>query len=262
MDARAFFDRGWIRFPHEPQVAAWVDAARPVAQALMAEEEAEYRCNGTWFPGVNILPNDAAGVLPDGPPLAGTPLDFIREALELDDFPWDQAQISACLPGYPRHGAEETEAAFRFRRNRDAAHVDGLLREKPSRNRSLGETHGFVLGLPLTDAEGEASPMVVWEGSHERMRAAFEKAFHGVDPKDWPSVDVTEVYQETRRRCFEECPRVAVTARPGESYVVHRLALHGVAPWRASDEHPARIIAYLRPDPFPGASPDWWLSRP
>ena len=52
-----------------------------------------------------------------------------------------------------------------------------------------------------------------------------------------------------RRRIFAECPRVAVIARPGEAYAIHRLALHGVAPWQ--EEAPAgpdgRMIAYFRP---------------
>lgn len=260
-DRDAFFARGWIRFPADPSIAAWAAAARPATEALMAAPDAEYRCDGTWFPGVNILPNAGDGRLENGPALAGAPLDFVSEALALDGFVWDRAQVSACLPGYPRQGEEETDAAFRFRLNRDAAHVDGLLREKPARNRWLGETHGFILGIPLVDAAPSASPMTVWEGSHEIMRAAFRRAFDGVDPARWSEIDLTEIYQETRRSCFETCPRVEIPARFGESYLVHRLALHGVSPWRAPPDDPPRIIAYLRPDPFPGATPEWWLAR-
>ena len=45
--------------------------------------------------------------------------------------------------------------------------------------------------------------------------------------------DVTAVYQQTRRRVFESCNRVKIIARPGEAFIVHRLALHGMAPWVA-----------------------------
>ena len=74
-------------------------------------------------------------------------------------------------------------------------------------------------------------------------------------------MDVTEIYHAARREAFETCRRVEITARPGEAYVVHRLALHGVAPWR--DGTPAgpdgRMIAYLRPElPETGD----WLALP
>ncbi len=49
-------------------------------------------------------------------------------------------------------------------------------------------------------------------------------------------------------------------------HMVHRLALHGIAPWRepegGSRPDAKRMIAYFRPDVFPGRSPRWWLERP
>ncbi len=263
-ELETFLARGWLSFPAEPAVAAWAEAADVEARRLMRAEDAAYRCDGTWFPGVNSLGNG-----PDGgadalslPPLSGAAVAFARGALGLGAFAWDRAQISACLPGYPRQGAEETDAAFRYRARRDAAHVDGLERTMPGRRRRLSETHGFILGLPLAGAGPGRSPLTVWEGSHETMRAAFRRAFDGLAPADWRSADVTEIYQAARAQVFETCRRVEIHAAPGEAYLVHRLALHGVAPWTAEepDETP-RIIAYLRPDPFPGAPPDWWLER-
>lgn len=229
----------------------------------MAAADAEYRCGGTWFPGVNILDNAPDGSL-DGVSLDGPALGFVRETLGFPDLVWDRAQISGCLPGYPRPGAEETEAAARYRRVRDAAHVDGLLRIGDSRRRRLGERHGFILGLPIAGCVPGASPLVVWEGSHETMRAAFANALAGAPPARWGEIDLTEAYQEARRRCFEACRRVEIQAQPGEAYLVHRLALHGVAPWAEDGPRSAaaRIIAYLRPDPFPDADPRWWLERP
>ena len=73
--------------------------------------------------------------------------------------------------------------------------------------------------------------MVVWEGSHIIMAEAFQKVFEGHDAQEWSEIDVTEVYQAMRKRVFKTCRRVTVHALPGEAYVLHRLALHGVAPW-------------------------------
>ena len=144
----------------------------------------------------------------------------------------------------------ETTAGFRYRKNRDAAHVDGLIAVGPDRRRMLQEPHAFILGLPLNSCSPAASSMVVWEGSHLIMAQAFQKAFAGIDAASWAEVDVTEVYQAARRRVFERCKKVAVHAQPGEAYVVHRLALHGVAPWQNEADAPVegRMIAYFRPE--------------
>ena len=82
------------------------------------------------------------------------------------------------------------------------------------------------------------------------MAEAFQTLFNGSDPKDWNNVDVTEIYQSTRKAVFETCKRVCVHARPGEAYVLHRLVLHGVAPWGTSAIAPpeGRMIAYFRPE--------------
>jgi len=114
----------------------------------------------------------------------------------------------------------------------------------------LKEPHAFILGLPLNSCSPAASPMVVWQGSHLIMAEVFQKAFAGIDAASWAEVDVTEVYQAARRQVFERCKRVAVHTQPGEAYVVHRLALHGVAPWQSGADAPeeGRMIAYFRPE--------------
>ena len=75
----AFFEKGWCRFPHDPTLAAWVSHALPVARDAVAEpEHAQWlRCGGTWFAGVNVLPNNASGAVGVGPVLAGQAVDFI-----------------------------------------------------------------------------------------------------------------------------------------------------------------------------------------
>ncbi|MFK7942991.1 MAG: hypothetical protein AB8B85_08795 [Paracoccaceae bacterium] len=260
--AEHFFAKGWVRFAVDPEIAVWVDAVRPLAELISADPQhraAWLRCGGTWFAGVNILPNNSSGAVPtEGvPPLTGAPVQFIRDVLGPRDFAWDAGQISVCYPGYPQPSDGESEAAFRFRRDRDAAHVDGLLRSGLDRRRSLGEPHGFVLGLPLTETPAEAAPLVVWEGSHEHMRAAFRARFACINPADWAAEDITEAYTAARREVFSACPRVPVHARPGEAYLVHRLALHGVSPWGAGGGNAPRSIAYFRPET--SSEPGDWL---
>lgn len=267
MNAEQFFRAGWVRFPRDPAVADWAARTRSVADIHLADPALRarwLRCGGTWFAGVKALPNDATGAVPEAgvPPLRGAPVRFVAETLGLAGVAWDKGQISVCFPGYPQPAAGESQGAFRFRRDRDAAHVDGLKRFA-RRRRRLGERHGFILGLPLTDAPADAAPLVIWEGSHEVIRRALRARFAGLPTERWAAEDVTDAYVAARRECFETCRRVPVHARPGEAYLVHRLALHGVAPWGAAPEAEGeRMIAYFRPDPFPGAAPDWWLERP
>ena len=99
------------------------------------------------------------------------------ETLAGGPFVWDRAQVSVCWPGYPQRGDGEGDASFAYRRNRDAAHVDGLLPVGPERRRFLREHHRFILGLPVGPADAAASPFVVWEGSHRIARTAFVDAY-------------------------------------------------------------------------------------
>lgn len=254
--------RGWVKFTTDPGVAQWSIAARPVAEEILSDPHSRgqsLRCGETWFAGVNVFPNAYDGSVPwRVPALRGAVMAAAAASLGVESVALDRAQISACMPGYPQPDMEESEANFRYRQQRDAAHVDGLLRDG-KRRRYLGEMHGFILGIPLIETPPDASPMVVWEGSHEVMRAAFRLRFRDVAPDDWEAEDVTEIYHQARRDVFRSCRRVEVHARPGEAYLVHRLALHGVAPWGVGGGWAPRIIAYFRPDPFPGAPPDWWL---
>lgn len=254
-----FFATGWVRFGPDPAVEHWLAHARPAAfKALAAKENAHWwRCGGTWFAGVNVLANDDAGRIGGGPPLGGAAIDFIADALRLT-LPLDPGQLSVTRPGYPLPSAEESEAAFRFRRDRDAAHVDGLLAIGPDRRRMIREPHGYILGLPVTQSDPGAAPVVVWEGSHQIMRRAFAATLAGHPPGDWPEVDLTDAYHAARREAFTTCRRVTIPARPGESYVIHRLALHGVAPWAegAGADAAGRAIAYFRPE-LPGGVAEW-----
>ena len=258
-----FFARGWCQFESDPYLLNWIESALPAAQLMVIEpDNAKWlRCGDTWFAGANILPNASDGSVGSSSALGGYAVNFISQALGLSKFDWDKAQVSICYPGYPQRMAMEKEAAFKFRRDRDAAHVDGFLPEGPNRRRFLREWHGFVLAIPLLDYDNDASPFVVWEGSHKVVREAFESLFLNRSPEDWPSIDVTEDYHDIRKKIFNTCQRVEIVAKPGEAYLVHRLALHGVAPWRAPQDSTCkeRMICYFRPET--GAI-EQWLNAP
>lgn len=249
--------RGWQVFAPDPRTRAWADAARGAADRALADpaNAGWFRHGCTWFAGVNVLGNADDGSV-GGVPLAGPALDVVREA-GLWPAAWDRAQVSVVFPGYPRRDPGETEAAHRYRRTRDAAHLDGLLPVGPDRRRMLRETHAFILGLPLSHADASAAPFTVWENSHLILGRALSDALLRHPPDAWGDIDVTEVYHAARRRAFEACPRRILHAEPGGAYLVHRHALHGVAPWDegARADPAGRMIAYFRP----ALAPDRWL---
>ncbi|MEM9578272.1 MAG: hypothetical protein AAF999_14815 [Pseudomonadota bacterium] len=254
-----FFDKGWAVFPPEDIILDWVRYARPDAvRALSDPALAEWhQCEGTWFVGLDALDNDPQGRVAGSGPLSGAAVDFA--AAHCGGWPaLHKAQVSGVFPGYPRPRAGETEAGFRYREKRDAAHVDGIIGKGDPKRRFVEEPHAFILGLPLTEADQQAAPLVVWEGSHTIMQAALRQALANNPTAELGAIDVTEAYQQARWEVFEYCARVVVHGPPGSAILVHRLALHGVAPWgagaRAAPE--GRLIAYFRP-PMPGGVRDW-----
>lgn len=251
-------ETGWVKFPAEAAVRDWAAAARQAARGRVRDpaERAQWlTCEGTWFVGVDTLPNDASGDAGAGP-LCGAAYE--AACALYGRLPLHRGQVSVTYPGYPRPREGEGEAAFRYRRKRDAAHVDGLLAVGPGRRRMPQERHAYILGLPLTDCDPGASPFSVWEGSHHVMRAAFRRALDDVPEAAWAGTDMTEIYQAARREVFETCRRVTIPAKPGEAYLVHRLALHGVAPWETGAQAPedGRMIVYFRPE-LPAGNRDW-----
>ncbi|MFP5507603.1 MAG: hypothetical protein ACLGIP_00405 [Alphaproteobacteria bacterium] len=240
---------GWAVFPSDTAVLDWVAAALPLARAAVADPVQRAKglvCEGTWFVGVDALDNDASGAV-RGTPLRGA----VRDAAEqlFGPLPLHPAQVSVVWPGYPRPRDGESDAAFRYRQRRDGAHLDGLLPEGPDRRRFFREPHAWIMGLPLTDSPIEASPLVVWRGSHHILRRALRRACQGHPPERWSDLDLTDAYSSARSEVFESCERVEVHATPGQGYLLHRLALHGVAPWAGSENATSdgRMIAYFRP---------------
>ncbi len=255
----ALQDKGWAVFPAEPALAAWAADAREVAIEEMRAPEAQAKwlqCEGTWFVGVDTLPNGPDGAVGRAGPLSGA---AFRAACDLYGvLPLHRGQVSVIYPGYPRPRKGESEAAARYRLKRDAAHVDGLLPVGPARQRMLRERHAYILGLPLTRCSATASPMVVWEGSHRIMHQLFAEALGAHPEGDWGGIDLTARYQAARHEVFETCKRVEIAAVPGEAYLLHRHALHGVAPWGEDAKAPpeGRMIVYFRPE-LPEGTRDW-----
>jgi hypothetical protein len=234
----------------------WAKGAAQAARVAVRDPRHAHmlQCEGTWFVGLDVLDNDAAGAVAGGAPIAGAAVDFIRD--HHGGWPdLHRAQVSVVYPGYPRPRSGESDAAFAFRRDRDAAHVDGLIGEGHPKRRYLREPHQFILGIVLTDNPPDAAPLVVWKGSHKMMQQTFAAA--GA-PGDLDQLDLTDCYQETRRQAFSLCPRLPLTGPPGTAILLHRHLLHGVAPWAAGAGHSAqgRMIAYFRPL-CPGGAAQW-----
>jgi hypothetical protein len=244
-------DPGWQKLGPDPRIAAWAQSARDAALRTLATSTEPWRCGGTWFVGVDALPNTSDGSIHDTP--------FPWTALPLQPEPLHRAQLSVIRPGYPQPSPDETEAAFAYRQTRDAAHLDGLLPIGPDKRRMVKEPHAWILGLPLNDTT--TSPLTVWEGSHERLRAALLRALDPHPPETWGDIDITDAYQAARKDIFATCRRIELPARPGEATLLHRLTLHGVAPWKPGDQaaKEGRMIAYLRPHL---ASVEAWLTDP
>jgi len=165
---------------------------------------------------------------------------------DLPQLPLHPAQVSIIYAGYPKQDPNETDGNHRFRRDRCAAHVDGLLPVGPDKRRYPLEHHAYILGVPLNDVA--QAHTVVWKGSHLIMQAALAEAIGDADPA---TVDVTDAYQAARREVFTRCKRVTLMPKVGEAALIHRFALHGTAPWgeMPADQAPdGRMIAFFRPE--------------
>ncbi|WP_299285681.1 hypothetical protein [uncultured Tateyamaria sp.] len=229
---------GFVVFDAEPSVARWAQAAARVARQIAADpakQAANLRHGDTWFVGVDALPNDVIGAI-EGVPLRG---------------PWEDhvpllhhhaAQLSIIYPGYPQQDPDQSDANHAYRIKRHAAHVDGLLPDGPERRRYAREFHAYILGLPLNLAP--QAPTVIWPGSHVIMQAAIADTIAG---REVGEVDLTDAYHAARKEVFAQIEPVPITATPGQSFLIHRFALHGTAPWDGPDG-PERTIAFFRPE--------------
>lgn len=238
---------GWA-LRQGPGLLAWARAASAPARAAVLASGTPWRAGGTWFVGLDALENGADGAVGG--------VAFPWAELGLPVRPLHPGQLSVTRPGYPRADPGQDAAAFGYVKNRDSAHLDGLLPLGPARRRHVCEPHAHVVGIALTRADVGASPLVVWPGSHRilgpalsaHLRAALARG-GAAAAAALADVDVTDVYQAARRQCFDTCPRLPVVLAPGQAVILHRHLLHGVAPWAdgAAADDPGRMIAYFRP---------------
>jgi len=229
---------GALIFKPTRETLAWASAARSVADGILADPEAQathLRHGLTWFVGVDALPNDADGSI-GGVPLRGP------WAPHVPDLPLHRGQLSVIYPGYPQPDPDQSEANHRYRVDRYAAHMDGLLPEGPDRRRYAREFHAYILGIALNTSS--ASPTVYWRGSHHVLRATFRAALKG---QDVAATDVTDVYQAARREIFETCDRVSLQIPRGGAFLLDPFVLHGTAPWTYTGLDHIRVTAFFRP---------------
>lgn len=258
-----FFEDGYAVYDKDPQILKWVSAAQPLAQAALnddAQLEKWLVCQGSWFVGVDALATGPEGQANEAA-LDGQVIRDLKRQYQVA-HPLHKAQLSVVFPGYPKPREGESDAAFRFREKRDAAHVDGLHATGPKRRRHVFEHHAYILGLPINDVSSNASPLVVWRHSHKIVRSWLRKTLLSVGKDTWQTVDLTEEYLAIRRQIFETCERVELAALPGQAVVLHRHTLHGVAPWAetARADSDCRMIAYFRPEIVSSKSD--WLELP
>lgn len=248
-------ESGYIRFPWHPKVFAWAQAARRVGKDVAQDPDmiAQWlQCEGTWFVGVDALPTTPDGAINDVT-MPKVLTDVIGRRADLHP-----AQLSITYPGYPRPRTGESQAAFRYRRNRDAAHMDGVLADGAPKRRFLRERHDWILGLPLTETTPGASPLVVWDRSHHILQNAMRTALQDIPEARWPDSDITDIYTQTRKTVFTNCERVPLFTRPGEAVLLNPFLLHGIAPWQtfAHASLHGRMVAYFRPESTE-SGPDW-----
>lgn len=246
---------GFAVFKSDARVRRWAAAAYRVAAGI-AQDPAwrgpeNLRHQRTWFVGIDALPNETSGAIA-GVPLVG-PWQTSVPTLALH-----RAQVSIIYPGYPRQDPSQSDANHRFRRDRAAAHVDGILPIGPNKRRFAREYHAYILSVPLNDCT--VAPTVVWRGSHLIMRDALRRAIADRPPAQ---TDVTEAYQDARRRVFDMCEKVPLCVGPGQAALIHRFALHGTDPWPDGLSDPTgdgRMVAFFRPVFPTGAGA--WLADP
>ena len=243
---------GYRSYPPHPETAVWAAEALRVAREVAADpqERARHlRHDGTWFVGVDALPTGAWGVLGDVPigGAFGTDLSPVKT--------WVKGQLSIIYPGYPGRDPGESDGAHRYRLLRGAAHVDGLKAEGEGRRRFARELHAFILGVPLTNVT--QAPTLAWPGSHRIIGEALREAIGDAPPTE---VDVTEAYVAARQQVLERICPVPLSPPPGGAFLLHRLLVHGTAPWEddGAVAPDGRMVVFFRPEV---ARPEQWLAR-
>jgi len=234
---------GFRLFDATQDTLRWARTAHKVACQVTRDPEQRQlwmRHQETWFVGVDALPNESDGSISQVALTGPWHADIDPPAH------WHKAQISVMHPGYPQQDDGQSDANHRFRVHRAAAHVDGVLLENGKRY--VAEPHAFILGIALN--QSDAAPLKIWPESHHIMGPALARALA-------KGPDVTDAYKAARAEVFETIQPRDLPLSTGQSVLLHRHLLHGMAPWKDGDTAPpeGRMTVYFRPQ-F-GNAKDW-----
>ena len=110
-----FGEKGYREFGYDEQVAKWAEFAKKKGNRILADPaqlQKWLQCEGTWFVGVDVLPNDSRGDFIN----TQFPNVFKSFMSKINLKPYHKAQLSVIFPGYPKPRIGDSEAAFEYRR--------------------------------------------------------------------------------------------------------------------------------------------------
>ena len=268
-----FNQKGWCFLDNDDQHHRWIEAAKANILYKFGKRKytkRDFRSGNTWFIGTNFLDNGSDGNI-NGVSMSSGLWSQISGKFGQGVEYWDPGQVSIFWQGYPKNDSRETEKAFKYRLNKYASHVDGLLPIGPKKRRFAKEYHAFILGLPVINSMAGSAPLVVWEGSHIIFRDLFRRLYNRVSETELRNLDITEMYQKCRTKVFSTCPIRKIFSDHNQPYVLDRHLLHGVVQWKTNKMHSSkkcpndgiqfdplsgRIVIYFRPS---YKSPMDWL---
>tara|TARA_B100000902_G_scaffold171834_1_gene166099 strand:+ start:425 stop:1258 length:834 start_codon:yes stop_codon:yes gene_type:complete len=190
-----------------------------------------FRCGSTWFVGTNFLDNSSNGNI--GAKLMSKKIfNNILKKFGPNIKYWDKGQVSICWPGYPKKDEKETEQSFNFRIKRFASHIDGIIPFGSRKRRFAKEFHAFILGFPIQNNCLDCAPLVLWEGSHKIFRKFFKEIYEGITSNKISSIDITELYNEYRKKVFTNCEVKKIVPQFNQPFLLDRHILHGIHKWK------------------------------
>ena len=251
----------------------WIAEAKEQLETKFHQKLYDYndlRYGSTWFVGANFLDNSSNGNI-GTKSMSKFFFSNISKKFGPNIKYWDKAQVSICWPGYPKKDAKETKKSYDFRIKRFASHIDGIIPFGSKKRRFAKEFHAFILGFPLHNNCLDCAPLVLWEGSHKIFRNFFKEIYEGISFNKISNIDITELYNECRKKVFKNCEVKKITPQFKQPYLLDRHVLHGIDEWREKKNvkcspknhrllnslSDGRIIVYFRPVFF---NPHDWIN--
>ena len=174
--------QGYYVWPWRQDIFQWSQSLLTPARQAMATPEHQHwwHHQNTWFVGVNALPNNPHGQVAKGKAMMSWLQGLLETYCLHAPLNLDKGQISTCHMGYPQQDQDEPNQNYYFRKHFYAAHMDGLIPEGKQRRRYLKEYHSFILGVPLTEHDAQAAPLMVWPNSHQRLQTWLLNEFANI----------------------------------------------------------------------------------